>query len=144
MWPAGGDSRWSPRLMRPCHSDSTTAVIPFVVAFVHRHHPLSTPADMDCLAHDTAQPHSALPRSAQPAIYLGHTPPLRLLNHLTDSSGTGDQPGGRSGSCVSHSLCTLSLVASGCYPAGRWLYVRPPGRHSFEHPIRAHISPGKT
>jgi hypothetical protein len=26
--------------------------------------------------------------------------------------GAGDQPGGRSGSCVSHTLCTLGLVAS--------------------------------
>lgn len=59
----------------------------------------------------TAQAHRTLPHATRPTFYSGNTPPLRTLKHLADWPGTGDQPGIRSGSCISHVLHCLGLVA---------------------------------
>lgn len=48
---------------------------------------------------------------------------------------TGDQPGSRSGSCVSQTLHSLGLVAKGTLrPEPILLYVSPPGEHTFHTP----------
>jgi hypothetical protein len=66
-------------------------------------------------------------------FYLGHSPPLRFLNHRADQARhRATKRGSRSGSCVSSSLHFMGHVAIRCYPEDTAAVCpRLPARHSF-------------
>jgi len=87
---------------------------------------------LDCLAQFSATIAIALPCKNDCALYLGHTPPLRLLKHLTRSrQAPRTNPAAILVPALAMLFATRVSWLIGCYPKGYVTYVRPSGRHSF-------------